>query len=142
VGGSEGSFGGGPGEQEDATAAISWLESRPGVARGKLGLLGYSFGASVALAVACKDKRVRAVALISPPLEPSQVAGLKGCTTPKLLISGAEDSFVPAQRLNPAYRELAKPKHLEIIPGADHFWLRYETALAEMAADFFGNLLK
>ena len=67
VGGSQGSYGDGIAEQEDVAAAISWLVSQPAVDSNRVGLLGYSFGAAVALSVACVDARVRAVALISLP---------------------------------------------------------------------------
>ena len=67
VGGSEGSYGGSVGEREDVEAAIDWLISQPGIIANRIGLAGYSFGAMVGAPVACQDKRVKAVALISPP---------------------------------------------------------------------------
>ena len=139
TGESEGTFGGGIAEQKDVSAAISWLSSQPEVDAGRIGLAGYSFGAIVASPVACDDKRVKAMALISPPLEASQTSCLKDCTMPKLIISGTEDFFVSSQKAEMIHHEAADPKQLELISGADHFWYGYETAMSEVAAAFFSN---
>lgn len=140
VGGSEGSFGGGVAEQEDVTAAISWLASQSQVDVSRLGLLGYSFGATVALPVACDDERVRAMALISPPVEPPQLSQLRDCAKPKLIICGTEDFVVPLEMAELINRESAEPKQFELVSGADHFWRGHEVAMAEKVAAFFGSL--
>jgi alpha/beta superfamily hydrolase len=141
VGGSEGSYGGGVAEQEDVKAAISWLISQPEVNGDRVGLLGYSFGAAVALPVACADERVKAVALISPPLEPSQVSLLKNCAKAKLVICGTDDSVVPPSQLELLKREVAEPDQFEVISGADHFWWGHEVEMADKAAGFFKDKL-
>ena len=142
VGGSQGSYGNGIAEQEDVKAAISWLVSQPVVDSNRLGLLGYSFGAAVALSVACIDARVKAVALISLPLGPSQVSQLKGCTKPKFMVCGTNDFVVPLDQAKLMNKEAAEPKQFELISGADHFWLGYEAVLAEKVAAFFEDKIK
>jgi alpha/beta superfamily hydrolase len=137
VGGSQGSFGGGIAEQEDVAAAISWIISQPEVDRERVGLSGYSFGAAVALPVAGTDDRVRAVALISLPPGPLQISQLKNCAKPKLLICGTNDMIVPLDQSKLMDREAAEPKQFELIDGADHFWLGYETVLSDKVAAFF-----
>ena len=137
---SEGSFGDGVAEQEDVAAAISWLACQPEVDVGKVGLLGYSFGAAVALPVACNDERVKAMALISPPLEPSQIAQLKECAKPKLIVCGTEDFVVSLEKAELMNREAAEPKQFEFVSGADHFWSGREAVLAEKVAAFFVGL--
>ncbi len=141
VGGSEGSYGGGVAEQEDVKAAISWLISQPEVDRDRVGLLGYSFGAAVALPVACADERVKAVALISPPLEPSQMSLLKDCAKPKLIICGTNDFVVPPKQAELIKKETAEPKQIELISGADHFWWGHEVEMAGKVAAFFKQKL-
>jgi len=140
VGGSEGSFGGGIAEQEDVAAAINWLASQSQVDVSRLGLLGYSFGATVALPVACGDERVRAMALISPPVEAPQLSQLRDCAKPKLIICGTEDFVVPLEMAELINQESAEPKQFELVSGADHFWWGHEVAMAEKAAAFFGSL--
>jgi alpha/beta superfamily hydrolase len=142
VGGSQGSFGGGIAEQEDVAAAISWIISQPEVDSERVGLSGYSFGAAVALPVACTDERVKAVALISMPAASSQVSQLKGCAKPKLLICGTNDLVVPMEQWKSMSREAAQPKQFELIDGADHLWLVYESVLAEKVVAFFENKIK
>src|SRR6478736_1897153 len=57
VGRSTGSYGGGVAEEEDARAALDFLEQRaPGV---PLWMAGFSFGARVGLTVGARDDRVR-----------------------------------------------------------------------------------
>ena len=66
VGNSGGRYADGIGEQDDARAAVSFAEKQEPVNPAKIGICGYSFGSIVALAVAAKDPRLKAVAGISP----------------------------------------------------------------------------
>ena len=141
VGGSQGSYGDGIAEQDDVKAAISRLISQPAVDSNRVGLLGYSFGATVALPVACTDDRVMAVALISLPPGASQASQLKSCTKPKLMVCGANDFVVPLDQAKLMGREAAEPKQFELISGADHMWWGYEAVLSEKVVDFFKKKL-
>ncbi len=140
VGRSQGSFGEGISEQDDATAALDWLASQPEVNPDKLGIAGYSFGATVALPVGCRDMRVKAIALISPPIDASQMTSLKGCSKPKLVVHGGRDSLIPSVSMEPVLQEVAEPKRFEFIGAADHFWVGFETQLSEKVAIFFYSL--
>ena len=137
VGGSQGSYGDGIAEQDDVTAAISWLISQPAVDSNRVGLLGYSFGAAVALPVACADDRVMALALISLPPGSSQVSQLKSCTKPKLIVCGTDDFVVPLDQAQLMGQEAAEPKQFELVSGADHMWWGCEAVLSEKVAAFF-----
>jgi len=141
VGGSQGSFGDGIAEQEDATAAVSWIISQPEADGNRVGLAGYSFGAAVALPVACADDRVGALALISLPPGQLQISQLKNCAKPKLLICGTNDFVMPLEQAQLMGKEAAEPKQFELISGADHLWLGYETVLAEKITNFFKQKL-
>src|SRR5438105_2204323 len=68
VGRSEGTYGGGIDETFDVLGALSFLAEQPGIASGRIGLAGYSFGARVSLAVAPKAPQVRALLCVAPPL--------------------------------------------------------------------------
>lgn len=142
VGKSQGKFGEGVNEQKDVTAAINWLISQPEVDVNRVGLAGYSFGALASLPVACDDKRVKAMALISPPLEPWQISKLKDCTKPKFIVSGSEDSFVTPTQVELLNEKLVGPKQFELISGADHFWWGYELTIAEKIVTFFSTLFQ
>ena len=140
VGDSQGSYGDGIAEQGDVTAAIDWLVSQPAVDSNRVGLVGYSFGAGVALPVACTDERVKAVALISLPPGASQLSQLKNCDKAKLMVCGTDDFVVPLDQAKLMGREAAEPKQFELISGADHFWWGYEKVLKEKIGAFFKDV--
>jgi alpha/beta superfamily hydrolase len=146
VGSSQGSFDHGRGEQDDVRAAIDFLWGRSEVDNERLGLVGYSFGASVALPVACADRRVKAVALVSLPLMEASLAeeaatALSACTIPKLLVCGDDDFVVPLGALQRVSEQAPQPKEIRVVPGADHFWWGNEGTLAETVADFFSRYI-
>jgi alpha/beta superfamily hydrolase len=140
VGRSEGSYGEGIAERDDIKAALDWLEKCPGVDKGRLGLAGYSFGAGVVLPVACDDARVKGFALVSPFLQGTEDAGLRRCTKPKLIVGGNEDDIIGTDLFVLYEREAAEPKQVQIVTGADHFWLGFEEEMSNIVAGFFGDL--
>jgi alpha/beta superfamily hydrolase len=143
VGRSQGSFGDGIDEQEDVKAAIDWLAAQSEVDDGRIGVAGYSFGASVALPEARHDARVRALALISPALmDEPKIAQLSDYSIPKLIISGDADELVSAKQLDVMKQKAAEPKRFELVPGVNHFWLGHETILAEKVTTFFSVVFR
>jgi len=139
VGKSGGHFGGGIGEKEDARGAISFAEQEAKIDSGKIGICGYSFGSMVAFSVAVEDQRIKAVAGVSPFVQPADL--LHRYTRPKLFISGTNDEFIDAESLAQLVRGLPKPKELAIYPKADHFWSGSEDPMAEKVGQFFVNYL-
>lgn len=135
VGSSEGEFGGGIAEQEDVKAALAWLLSTPDMDTKRIGLAGYSFGASVALPVALQDERVSLLALVSPALSDSGWEQLKGYHNPKLLVVGDADASVSSGRFQQHVKDM-DPKQYQVVSGADHFWWGYEEEVAEKVAQF------
>jgi len=139
AGKSGGHFGGGIGEKEDARSAISFAEQQPKIDSGKIGICGYSFGSMVAFSVAAEDQRIKAVAGISPFVQPADL--LDHCTKPKLFISGTNDEFIDSNSLARLVLGLPEPKELAIYPKADHFWSGSEDPMAEKAGQFFVHYL-
>lgn len=140
VGGSEGGFDGGRGEQDDVRSAMDWLRGQAEVDGERTGLVGYSFGATVALAVASSDERVKALALVSLPLmDRVQIEQAKSqmgnCGMPKLLVCGGEDFVVPPGAVGQV-GEVVDSMEVRVIPGADHFWWGNEETVAHTVADF------
>ena len=142
VGGSQGEFSGGMGEQEDVSAAVSFLAVVTEADSERIGVAGYSAGAGFAFPVGVDDARIKALAAVSPPLSMFDFGSLEGCPKPKLLISGSRDGFTPASRFLEFCRNLAGPKECKTIEGADHFWQGYESVLAGEVAAFFARSLK
>ena len=141
VGGSQGEYGGCVGEQEDVEAAISYIATLDEVDTARIGLAGYSAGAGFGMPVGCKDKRVKALAAISPPLAMSDLACLKGCAKPKILVCGDRDDFTPVARFVEFCKGIKDPKEFATIAGADHFWWGHESEVADRVAGFFVEAL-
>lgn len=117
----------GQAESGDVLAAMDLLENeykRP------LVVVGFSFGAVMALEVCCKPAatraNVRALAVLGLP---TQMNGrnldypfLQFCTLPKLFLSGDHDQFAPAEQLAQMAGSAADPKRLVLLPGANHLF--------------------
>ncbi len=136
VGKSEGTFGEGIAEREDVKVALDIASATSGIDSRRIGLAGYSFGASVALPVAVQDERVSLLALVSPALSDSGWEQLTEYPKPKLIISGDYDSVIPLKQLQQHIKDIPEPKQCEVISGADHFWQGYEEEVARKVADF------
>jgi alpha/beta superfamily hydrolase len=137
VGKSQGEFGQGIGEQEDVRASISLMNTVGAVDSNRIGLAGYSAGAGFAFPIGFNDVRIKALAAVSPPLAIFDFDFLKGCSKPKLLVSGSRDNFTPTNQFLKFCQNLLEPKECESIEGADHFWHGYESRLAARVTAFF-----
>jgi len=141
VGGSQGKFDQGIGEQEDVKETISFISTVKEVDPGRIGLAGYSAGAGFALPVGFNDDRIKALAAVSPPLPMFDFDFLKACLKPKLLISGSRDELIPIDQFLEFCQNLPEPKECENVEGADHFWWGYESLLAAKVTAFFTKVL-
>lgn len=134
VGGSEGSYGGGSGEAEDARAAIAELRRR--LPQAAIALGGYSFGAIVAL-LAGHDRsdvdRLFAVALPATMFDPRPVLA---STKPKLFVLGDADSYCPVAALEALVAKLGGDNAIVRLTGADHFLFGFEQHVGEEVARF------
>ena len=138
VGRSLGRFGDGVGERADAIAALAYLRQREGVDPAKVGIVGYSFGAAVALVAA--DEHAAALAAISPPnFGPGIPALAIRCAT--LLISGDRDDVAPAGQLATLAEKIGPQCQVSLVPGADHFWWGYDEKLAQAIVRFLRDSL-
>ena len=141
VGGSQGEYGQGIGEQDDVEAAIAFVGTVKEVDSERIGLAGYSAGAGFAFPVGVKDARIKALAAVSPPLDMFDFGSLKNCHKPKLLVSGSRDHCTSADEFTEFCHNLPEPRQWEVIEGADHFWWQYESRLAAKVAAFFVRVL-
>ncbi|MBI2866156.1 MAG: dienelactone hydrolase family protein [Chloroflexi bacterium] len=142
VGNSQGCYGRGLTEQEDALAALSLLAAHPGVDPDGVGLAGYSFGARIAISIAPRDSRVRALALVSPPISAISPTLLDEWHRPKFLISGSRDDFILPDEFRHFFQDLSEPKSYKVIEGADHFWWGKELEVAQHLASFLAQCLR
>jgi alpha/beta superfamily hydrolase len=93
------------------------------------------------MALAGATDPVRALALISPPLQALDRERLATLGRPLLMIAGDGDHICPEE----AFRELATALtgevEAEVVPGADHFWGGYERDIDSLAGPFFARAL-
>ena len=141
VGNSEGHFTKGEKEREDVRFALEFLRQWPGVNKGRLGLVGYSFGASMVLSGLSSFKASKAFALVSPPLSALQNSGVATDKRPKLILVGDRDRLVPYTSLKEVADSHPPSLTLEIVQGADHAWRGYEGEVADQVAKFFVGTL-
>jgi hypothetical protein len=121
----------GAAEAGDVLAALDWLENeykRP------LVVVGFSFGAAMALAACCGTSgtsasaacKVKALAALGLPLRAAMgsyaYSFLADCSLPKLFLSGDRDEFAPAAELMQVTAQACEPKQTTLIRGADHFF--------------------
>jgi len=134
-------------EREDVRAALEWLENeynRPQI------VLGFSFGAAMALAACCSAsrdlRRVRALVALGLPTQAEgriyDYHSLSHCTIPKLFLSGDHDAYAPADQLACVVASAAAPKHLRLLPNSDHFFAGQLASMQQALADWLTQGLR
>jgi len=133
VGGSQGSYSDGVGEQEDVRAAVSYLAH---IGARQIDLAGYSFGAWVNALAVNDGLKVDNMIMVSPPVAFIDFKSISNLSSLKLIVTGSRDDIAPAEmveKLYPAWNPTAK---FEVIGGADHFYGGYQDKLEAVLADF------
>ena len=139
---SEGSFGGGIDEIEDVRAAVGAIRD---ASTGSTLVVGWSFGASVALREAFGDDRVAALALIGLPLRPNDLKmpplpsheDLARLQRPMLFLTGEHDEYCPADGLRAYGKGVAE---VAIVGGVDHYLSKKEREAAAIIGHFAQRL--
>lgn len=135
VGASAGEHDGGPGEVDDAVAAMAFLIAQPGVRKADAIMAGYSFGAMVAVSAGYERAEVARIVAVALPLAMADARIPQGASKPVLLISGDSDSYSPVAGLQALKSKIGASARLEIITGADHFFGSREAELSRAIAD-------
>ena len=131
VGNSQGRYAKGVGERNDTIAALEYLKTM-GIKTPDLG--GYSFGAWVNAFVAQEDRSIRRSMMVSPPVAAIDFSSIGAIASLTLIVCGGRDEFAPADRIRKMLPDLNGSAHLEIIPGADHFYAGHLDALKAIIA--------
>jgi alpha/beta superfamily hydrolase len=134
---SRGTFDDGRGEQDDYRAALDCAAARfPGL---PLWAAGMSFGAWVATTVGATDPRVTLLLAIAPAVDHYAYDALKTTTKPAFVIHGEEDELAPVRHVRRLYAEMAEPKELVVIEGADHVFDGRTSIVGEAIEDLLGD---
>jgi alpha/beta superfamily hydrolase len=142
--GSEGAYGGGPEELQDVAAAVDRVRQE---ASGPTILVGWSFGAWVALGHTLRDERVAATTLVGMPLgagggnrDLPTLRDLEDLQVPVLLVAGDADPICPVPDLRNFAGWIAHAETV-VVEGADHFFGRREREVAAIVGDWFDRVL-
>lgn len=122
VGRSDGEYGGGVGEAEDALAVLAAVESETGR---RPTLIGYSFGG----AVACRVAATRAVDRLVLVATPAVVLGTAldawldapKVSAPAHVVVGDRDPYVTVAQARQMAAAFRPPAGLTVLPAASHF---------------------
>jgi len=145
--GSGGTYGGGRDEIRDVVSAIRTVRERvaPDL---PTALIGWSFGANVAVRAAIDDPRVAALVLIGLPLVPNDLSlpplpdptDLRALRRPVLLLAGEHDTFAPSADVE-AYAGGFANATVRIVGGTDHYFWRREREAAAIVGGFVDGVL-
>ncbi len=122
----------GRGERDDVRAALAALHERL-PATGAVALVGYSFGAAMAGAVAMAGEPLGGLALLAPPLVGADYRWgrpLTAVSGPALVVAGTVDEYCPVSALE-ALRAQWPKAEVRMIEGADHFFGGHGALLIE-----------
>lgn len=103
--------------------AVTFAGQQPGVNKSRIGLLGFSLGAYLALSVAAVDPRVKAVVDYFGGMPEELASRVAASYPPVLILHGGADSIVPvseAQKLKKVFDEVGTRYDMKIYPEAGH----------------------
>ena len=135
----------------DAAGAIRVLKAHPDVPE-RLGVVGFSFGGTIAALVAGRDSRIRAAVLAAAPAQFGDdakwkpVAELSRTRARVLLVWGSRDSqvaFENAERYAAVLSQARVPNTIVTIEGGDHDFAPAgpRAKMAETVADWLRETL-
>lgn len=120
VGRSQGQHDKGAGELEDARLVMEWLRARyPTI---PYSAAGFSFGARIALRLACSLQGAKRVIAAGLPTRSESLDFLDRCAAPKIFVQSTRDEHGPKPELEALYANFAEPKQIYWIDAADHFF--------------------
>jgi alpha/beta superfamily hydrolase len=117
---SEGEYGHGAGETEDARACLAWMRERyPEL---PYTLAGFSFGARVMLTLGCPLTDARRLIAVGFPTTYSNRSYLEHCPAEKIFVQSTHDEHGPKDALEAMVATLGEPKRLIWVEAQDHFF--------------------
>ena len=126
VGGSQGEYDNGQGEQEDVNAAVHYLTEQ---GKNEVDLAGYSFGAWINALTRPPMDAVHKMIMVSPPVAFLDFSPPQSIPQLKLVVAGSRDEIAPPELIKTILPTWNSSARLEIIEGADHFYATYEGEL-------------
>ena len=98
-----------------------------------------SFSAWVATEVGAADPRVTLLVAIAPAVDHYAFEGLRRTTKPAFVIHGEVDEIAGVRHVRRLYSEMAEPRELVVIEGADHVFDGETSIVGEAIEDLLGD---
>ena len=136
VGGSQGEYDNGQGEQEDVKAALHYLAEQ---GKNVVDLAGYSFGAWVNGLTRLDGGIVRQMVMVSPPVAFLDFGSAQPLPQLRLVIAGSRDEIAPPELIQTTLPTWNPGARLEIIEGADHFYGTYTAELESILTNYLAG---
>lgn len=144
VGKSQGVFDNGPGELSDAADALNWAQNFIGDYKG-CWVIGYSFGAWIAMQLLMRRPDVKGFIIISPP-KIFDFSFLAPCPASGLIVCGDNDKVANKETVHNLINTLEKQQGDKIasafIEGANHFYDNKIDKLMEVCKNYIEARLK
>lgn len=136
AGASEGVHENGIGERDDVRAALDFLRER---GKSAIDLAGYSFGAWVNAQAIDGRTRIDRMVMVSPPVQFMDFSSVEHCPALRIVITGSRDDIAPPDMIAEILPRWNKQAVLQIIEGADHFYLNQTDEMERIIGDFLGD---
>lgn len=136
VGLSEGSYGEGLGESEDALSVIRWTQNQIGSL--PIWLAGFSFGGYVALNCSTQSN-AKGLITVAPAVNLLDFRSLKLPDIPWLMVHGDQDDVVPFHDALDWYSEIEEKPEFKVLDNAGHFFHGQLNELRDIVKDFIIN---
>ena len=141
VGMSSGESGDGANELIDTEAVVNLTSSNPKIDGSRLGIIGYSFGAWMALESALRTNLIKSLVSIACPQNKFAQYGTVQITQPKLLILGDRDHDFTLGQFKFLANRMSEPKRTEVVTGADHFFREHSDLVGKLSCEFIKETL-
>ena len=144
VGKSDGLFDDGEGELIDAASVLDWLQQYNTNSK-KCWVIGFSFGAWVAMQLLMRRPEINEFVCVSPPANIRDFSFLAPCPSSGLIIQGDKDAIASYDSTKILSEKLQKQKKADIvfkpIKGADHFYENYKKEFLSIVNSYIENKL-
>ena len=141
VGMSSGESGDGTNEMIDTEAVVNLISSNPKIDGSRLGIIGYSFGAWMALESSLRTNLIKSLVSIACPQNKFAQYGTVQITQPKLLILGDRDHDFTLGQFKFLANRMSEPKRTEVVTGADHFFKEHRDLVGKLSCEFIKETL-
>ena len=139
VGRSQGSYGRGEGELQDAASALDWLQqNNPNAA--SCWIAGFSFGAWISMQLLMRRPEIGGFISVAPPANLFDFTFLAPCPASGLIVHGDNDDVVPQEAVQKLVDKLKHQKDIQIqfkvASGANHFFADQMDQLGEIVTEY------